>query len=1060
MAADPSRVVDVQGIFPPDDRGDVYTNLGSGLLVTSDLVLTAAHVVFDGAVPLKVKVRLYEREQVWGVVVWPTTGDEIDAALVRLEHPQTPFPGAGPLSWARYTGRSGQQRVEASGYPKVMIDSDQRISYQIGGHINPQGDRHRGRYLVSVDEPPRDQGDPWAGMSGAVLTPAKSEAVVGVIVIDTPGFKRDLLTAIPASSITKHHEARRLLGLHGALPSIELSRILSQPLKKSGALSPAQLLRAEEGVIDFQGRDEQLQLLTNWCLSDVVFDARLIVGPGGRGKTRLAHELITRLTAAAPEYWIAGMLAPGARGDELKMVLDTASEHAILLVADYAESRVEQISELLTEVARVRDHAKLRLLMLARDKGDWWTQLSDRHREMLDSDAFTVLAPLHDSQDRTSAFRSCLVQFAARLDEGDPTGSWVAALDKVPTPALEGVRFGDPLSLQLAALLGLLEAGDNSQSGPEQPKPIEERLLQREREYWRAGLRALELKISERNSRQAVAVATLIGVRDRAAAVTLLQRVPELSEPGRIADWLRSLYPTETESRFWGALQPDRLGEHHVGLVAKDDPELLGHLLSSEDENELQDALIVLGRAISHQPHLSHQLEDVVENAGSALVAAIKGAAKRVADPLPLQRILSRVEVVPRYTVDPEVFGDLSPLWGHHASTPERLYEVGRGIGGNPFSSSQAYYEPSSPSEFSEDLMGPLDWEPAHVVVGRQHEKAATVAYERGNLVLAEQEFKRSRMRYAEQGTPSTHQTRVDMGLVAVLNDQRKYDAALALVDQVVSDCRSLLERELIPADVVARALDLQAGVMAEVDQISTAISISYEALEILRARSGKSESQSKARDLARTESNLASLLSRSGRVDEAALLAESAVDTLANLHARGALAPSDDSYGRALLVLARAKVAHAQLDQGSDLVERAAKEFEQISELEGAVATGIVPQLASTAELQCGLAAERGRISEALAFGQKARYAYERLVDTRPPFSMDLARVNIMISEILVKNGHPAKAIEAVQRARALLTQDFSSATHTDSNERRRVERLRDRAQLVEHQARSQVWK
>ena len=88
MAGDPERLVDVRGVHPPDRRGEVYDELGSGLLVTADLVLTAAHVVFDAEVPLEVELRFPSLDApVPGVVVWPPQRGDIDAALVRVSEP-------------------------------------------------------------------------------------------------------------------------------------------------------------------------------------------------------------------------------------------------------------------------------------------------------------------------------------------------------------------------------------------------------------------------------------------------------------------------------------------------------------------------------------------------------------------------------------------------------------------------------------------------------------------------------------------------------------------------------------------------------------------------------------------------------------------------------------------------------------------------------------------------------------------------------------------------------------------------------------------------------------
>ena len=190
MAADSGRLVDVRGLHPVDAQGRVYAENGSGLLVTHDLVLTAAHVVFDGDTPLPVRLRFVSSgDPVDGEVVWPLPRGGIDAALVRIVASSPVPPGSQPVRWARFTGREARRRVDAAGYPAVMREGDERIAFQLSGHVNPQSALTAGRYVVKVDERPANVGSPWSGMSGAALM--SGGTLVGVLVIDTPGFDRD-----------------------------------------------------------------------------------------------------------------------------------------------------------------------------------------------------------------------------------------------------------------------------------------------------------------------------------------------------------------------------------------------------------------------------------------------------------------------------------------------------------------------------------------------------------------------------------------------------------------------------------------------------------------------------------------------------------------------------------------------------------------------------------------------------------------------------------------------------------------------------------------------------
>ena len=1216
MAADASRLVDVRATLPPDEQGRVFDEYGSGLLVTDDLVLTAAHVVFDDDDrPLPVALRFPASETTaTGTVVWPGHRGDTDAALVRITG-ATPPPSVGRAPrWGRFTGREARQSIDATGFPRVMLEDGRRVSYQLSGHINPQGALREGRYLLSVADPPADPGvgktSPWAGMSGA--SAMCGGAVVGVIVIDTPGWDRDLLTVVPAAEIAADPQARALLGVSGPPVSVELDPLLARPAVSHGRLSPAQLLRADEEVIPFLGREHELNDLIAWCASPDEFGARLIAGPGGRGKTRLAQALVDQIERVDGQ-WISGLLSSSISfSSDLGAVMSTAREHPVLLVADYAESRGGQLDRLLWDYEAADNPPRLRLLLLARDRGEWWDRLSDRHPMLLGDAAFLSLTPLHPLLDRDAAFTACVEQFASRLAGIRPGVDWAAIGAAIAgshdARDLRDERFGDPLALQLEALLALLESA--SATGPGEAPEL--RLIAHEREYWRSTLEAEGLDLAPRLRDQAVAAATLIAARDRPGALALLQRVPELTNPGPVATWLRSLYPTEAQSRYWGPLQPDRLGEHHIGAVTRDDPALLRHLLGSEDVNELQEALVIIGRAMAHQPHLQQQVGELLKSGPPLLVEAANRAADRVANPLPLLRAVPG-SVGQRYTLDPDDYGSVSS-WSHGTSVPEKLSEIGRGIGENPYTSSrplevgpetakatelrEAWRDlPPSPAPVAppsqpasvEAPAGPSDpplvrterqperplsrragglgWltallftgvivsggilvahqiqatpavngeassappllvgvlgllvlaivaavvfltnrlrggrprpsspatggagtvppapgvppgQPAPVGPpvspgippptglpsgdpverGREHERLATEAYERGNLVLASHEFATAVAIFRDPAVAHEHLTRCLLGHAAVLNDRRVFAQASAAIDEAVSILSSEVAHGAIPADVLGRARDLQGGILAEMGELERALSCGYDAVRILReADSGPTASWESRRDYGKAVSNLAGLMQRTGRIREALSLSAEAVTIFEGLQQAGLLGPGDATYGRVILGHARIMSTAAGPQGGLEQVDRAIAEFERIGRADADSMRAMAPELASAHSLRSILHAQLGDRAAAIASGIEAVKSYEELADLVPGFLPDLATSLVNLANLRLEAGQAASALEGAQRAVELLHSVLKAAGQTGTTPSASITRFLSTAEATLARARSAVW-
>jgi hypothetical protein len=189
--------------------------------------------------------------------------------------------------------------------------------------------------------------------------------------------------------------------------------ILPISARRRGRVSPATLLRADAEVVPFRGREQELAELSRWCDEPDELSARLIVGPGGQGKTRLARELVHQRIAVG---WTAGFVAPDPPGQPLDFGSIADAAEPVLLVFDYAETRTDQIIRLVSVLQAAADTASVRLLLLARSAADWWEQLRRRCPDPFSAAVILTLPTLDDSlAARQEFFRHCRRFLRGRL---------------------------------------------------------------------------------------------------------------------------------------------------------------------------------------------------------------------------------------------------------------------------------------------------------------------------------------------------------------------------------------------------------------------------------------------------------------------------------------------------------------------------------------------------------------------------------------------------------------------------------------------------------------------
>ncbi|MEU1285280.1 tetratricopeptide repeat protein [Kitasatospora sp. NPDC005856] len=660
---------------------------GSGYAVGGRLVLTSAHVTG----PTGSEVQVFHpggSGTAPGRVVWRgTPGGRDDAALVLVDPDPSWQPPTGAVRWGRtVTDRPGTE-CETWGLPDVaQRDGRAAEAEQLLGTLNPGSGFVGNQYVVNLRQhrPERPAAgasagtsagasagtSAWGGLSGAAVFAGR--VVIGVVSADRAHYAGGQLNAVPAYVL--HHDpafraalADHGAGAHNGLEAVEFQHLADRVLghaAQGAAPTVAALLQARRQVVPFHGRQELLDELRAWCARGG-FGAWLLHGPGGQGKTRLAHHLAVRLAA---DGWAVLWPKESATAEQVAELRHTAKP--LLVVLDYAETRTGQIQALVEAAAEHPGSTPFKVLLLARTGGDWWRQVLTADatvEEHLANAPSRMLAPLQDDPgQRADWYRDAARALAAALPlvDGMAGRDWPAAAALLPTPPrLDQDAYGNALTLHMTALADLLDTepgGAEPASG--EAETVEDRLLTHERRYWRNGAAALGLvpTLSTATLETALAAAHLTGAADREDADRLWRRLPALADQprdrrNRVTAWLAALYPaTSPGGPPWGTLQPDRLAERHIGHVLSDDPALADQLLDGAHESQAAQLLTVYSRAAAHPvfQQLDTRLTDLCVRRHEELAAHIVTIATRTDHPAPLTTALDAVITDPTATFD------------------------------------------------------------------------------------------------------------------------------------------------------------------------------------------------------------------------------------------------------------------------------------------------------------------------------------------------------------------------------------------------------------------------
>ncbi|PZS25314.1 MAG: hypothetical protein DLM59_20475, partial [Pseudonocardiales bacterium] len=600
---------------------------GTGFFVAPGEVLTCAHVVHGG----------------WPITVFDADGRDYLAepvtGLLAADDPQAQFypqPDAALLRVAGVPDGQPCVRLEAAD-PAIGTDVLQLVGFTRGENA-PDAIARSGAtlHLETLFEPDGctlyklREGQVIGGFSGGPLLNRRTGGVCamvdssrsltsalggfGVPVAAVAGIDAGLLdrnTAFHQAdaprgwALAVEEQARLAVVRAGGRDLLPLLAPVLDLDWDPDYVAPSELLRPKHAVVPFVPRGDLLEQVMRWREGDERLQVLVLTGAGGFGKTRTAVEVCR---AAEDAGWTAGHVdADTDWVDGLTELLRWPGR--TVLAVDYAETRPDLVTGLLTRLLRHRGGPPCRVVLVVRQGGDRQSLIDlfatgDSRAELAGLLRHAELVGLGRGErelDRRELFTTAGNAFAAKLGRAAPR----------TVPGLSAEHFERPLFV-LAAVLLAVASPDLDVAALSADELLGEILDRHEAEYWRRADERHHLGLQPEDRRTAVALAALCGLssdQDDERLIRLVWHLRDASAErvGNVVEWLRALYGPH------GSLDPDLLAEVLVARAISTSPGLVGAVLDAASDGQLTRTLLVLSRVTGRSEPVHVAVRDALD---------------------------------------------------------------------------------------------------------------------------------------------------------------------------------------------------------------------------------------------------------------------------------------------------------------------------------------------------------------------------------------------------------------------------------------------------------------